>query len=144
MLNNKALTWELKTPEVERHASRVAEVLAVRQAMVVQQRKIARVGTIVMVGRDIGTDVLPDADLKVYLTASPQERARRRYLQMREEGRDADFDRVLQELEARDKIDSQRTHSPLHPAPNAFLMDTEGLDAEAVVEKIVAMIMPGS
>ena len=139
LVNDKVLVEELCSPEVEGSVSHVAEVLAVRQAMVQQQREIAREGSIVMVGRDIGTDVLPDADLKIYLVASPQARARRRFLQMKQQGSDPHFDQVLQELEARDRTDSQRTHSPLRLAPDACLVDTDRMDVDQVVENICAL-----
>jgi len=139
-VNDTILTWELKSPQVEESVSRVAAVLDVRRALVAQQRSIARKGGIVMVGRDIGTDVLPDADLKVYLEASPQERARRRLLQIKEEGGDADYQRVLEELEARDRLDTQRTHSPLRPAPDAHPINTDGMALDQVVERILALL----
>lgn len=139
-VNNTILTWELKSPQVEEAVSRVAAVLEVRRALVAQQRSIARKGGIVMVGRDIGTDVLPDADLKVYLEASPQERARRRLQQITGEGGDADYQRVLEELEARDRLDSQRTHSPLRPAPDAHPVNTDGMSLDQVVERILALL----
>jgi cytidylate kinase len=139
IVNGSLLAEELRTPQVEIHTSRVAQVLSVRRAMVDQQRRIAGQGDIVIVGRDIGTVVSPDADLKVYLIASPQERARRRLLQTRNNGEPADYKQILLDLEERDKTDSQRTHSPLRAASDAWLVDTDGLDIEQVVQKVLAL-----
>lgn len=139
IVNGSLLAEELRTPQVEIYTSRVAQVLSVRRAMVDQQRRIAGQGDIVIVGRDIGTVVSPDADLKVYLIASPQERARRRLLQTRNNSEPADYEQILLDLEERDKTDSQRTHSPLRAASDAWLVDTDGLDAEQVVQKVLAI-----
>lgn len=139
IVNGSLLAEELRTPQVEIYTSRVAQVLSVRRAMVDQQRRIAGQGDIVIVGRDIGTVVSPDADLKVYLIASPQERARRRLLQTRNNSEPADYEQILLDLEERDRTDSQRTHSPLRAASDAWLVDTDGLDAEQVVRKVLAI-----
>jgi cytidylate kinase len=131
---------ELRAPEVESQVSLVARVPEVRRAMVRQQRALAEKGTIVMVGRDIGTVVLPDADLKVFMLASAQERARRRWREMRAQGVDVDFPQVLRETQARDALDSQRADSPLVPAKDAFLLDTEGLTIPQVVDRILQRV----
>ncbi len=131
---------QLRAPEVTGQVSLVAKVSPVRRALVRQQRELAGKGKIVMIGRDIGTVVLPDADLKVYLQASAEGRARRRWLEMQEQGADVSFQQVLQETEARDEIDTGREDSPLVPAKDAFLLDTDGLGVEQVVDRIVQRI----
>ena len=131
---------ELRAPEVESNVSLVARVPEVRRALVRQQRALAAKGKIVMVGRDIGTVVLPNADLKVFMLASAQERARRRWAEMRTQGLDVDFPQVLRETQARDALDSQRADSPLVPAKDAFLLDTEGLTVPQVVDRILQRV----
>ena len=93
-----------------------------------------------MIGRDIGTVVLPDADLKVYLSASPDNRATRRWRELLDQGHTVEFQQVLQETKARDDVDSQREDSPLMPARDAFLLDTDDLGVAQVVERILAHI----
>ena len=112
----------------------------VRRALVDQQRILAAEGNIVMVGRDIGTVVLPKADLKVFLAASPENRARRRWREMSDQGQGVPFQQVLQETKARDEIDTGREDSPLTPAGDAFVLDTEELTVEQVVERIFERI----
>ena len=131
---------QLRAPEVTGQVSLVSKVSAVRRALVRQQRELASKGNIVMIGRDIGTVVLPNADLKVYLQASAEGRARRRWREMREQGSDVSFQQVLQETQARDEIDSGREDSPLMMAQDAFLLDTDGLDVEQVVDRIMQRI----
>ncbi len=131
----------LRAPEVNRQVSLVAKVSAVRRALVRQQRQLGSQGNIVMIGRDIGTVVLPDADLKVYLQASAEGRARRRWLEMREQDETVSFQQVLRETQARDEIDTGREDSPLMQAHDAFLLDTDGLDVEQVVDRIMQRIL---
>ena len=109
----------------------------VRRELVAQQRITAAQGKIVMIGRDIGTVVLPDADLKVYLTASPEERAQRRWQEMQDRGEAVELLTVLSVTIARDEIDSGRDDSPLKPADDAWELNTDGLDIQQVVQKIV-------
>jgi CMP/dCMP kinase len=128
---------ELRDPEVDRHVSLVSRVSEVRRALVRQQRALAAEGKIVMLGRDIGTVVLPGADLKVFMTASAEERARRRWRDLAQQGHYVDFSQVLQETRARDEIDSHRADSPLVPAQDAFLVDTTENDIGQVVDLIL-------
>ena len=130
----------LRTAEVTSQVSIVSQVSGVRRAMVAQQRSLAGSGRIVMVGRDIGTVVLPGSELKIYLTASVQKRARRRWQELRDGGHDRDFDLVLYETTERDRQDSQRGDSPLKPARDAWVVDTSDMDAKQVVELILARI----
>lgn len=134
------LSWAIRKPEVERAVSPVSAYRGVRQAMVAQQRRIAAAGRVVMVGRDIGTVVLPDADLKIYLDATVQERATRRHLERLARGEQADFDRVLGELRRRDEIDSQRQHSPLAAAADAIMVDSTALTADEAVERVRGLV----
>ena len=113
---------------------------AVRRALVEQQRALAAQGRMVMVGRDIGTVVLPHADLKLFITASAEVRARRRWLELQDQGQDPNFDQVLQETRERDRTDSQRADSPLIPAEDAVLVETDELSAEQVTDWIIQRI----
>ena len=132
---------ELHEPRIVNRVSPVSRHSPVRRALVRRQREIAAEaadgsGGIVMVGRDIGTVVLPDAGLKVYLTAPAAERARRRWQEMRQRGQDRPLETVLQETESRDAIDSTRADSPLRPAADAWRLDTAGLTVDVAVDAI--------
>ena len=131
---------ELRDAPVERQVSLVARVPQVRRALVQQQRALAKEGNIVMVGRDIGTVVLPCADLKVFLSASPEQRARRRWRDLVDRGQHVDFQQVLRETQERDEIDSNRADSPLRPAEDALTLDTGQLTIDQVVEQILAQV----
>lgn len=130
---------EIKRPEVDRQVSIVSRYRGVREAMVAQQRALATGAGVVMVGRDIGTVVLPDAALKIYLTASPDERARRRYQELRGLGASVEQTSILSDLVRRDKIDSERKESPLRPAPDSRLIDTTHLTLEQVVNRVLEL-----
>lgn len=142
-IDGNEVTGNLTLPEVEAAVSQVAMVEEVRSALVAQQRTLAKEGKIVMAGRDIGTVVLPDAIIKVFLTASAEERARRRYQELRQQGLAPGYQQVLSELQRRDMLDSERKVSPLHPAPDAHLITTDGRSPEEVVEEIVRIIEEG-
>jgi cytidylate kinase len=133
------VTTKICSAEVEAGVSQVSKIAGVREALVAQQQHLAKGGNIVMAGRDIGTVVLPEAELKIYLIASVEERARRRYLEQLGQGK-ADYQAILAELKRRDEIDSQRSLSPLHPAPEAVILDTEGMGSEEVAAQILALI----
>lgn len=120
-------------------ASAVSAVPRVRELMVERQREIARGCDVVMDGRDIGTKVLPDAPLKVFLTAQPEVRARRRWLELKEKGREVAFDALLAEMKERDERDSTRAASPLRPAEDAVMLDSSDMTAEEVAQLIVDM-----
>ena len=140
LINGRAVAEELRRPEVDRAVSLVASVPDVRSALVEQQREIAREGSIVVVGRDIGTVVLPDAGLKLFLVASVAERARRRYTELTWHGYSVKYDGVMQDLEARDDLDTARAHSPLKPAQGAHMLDTDGINVEKVIEQVMEII----
>jgi CMP/dCMP kinase len=110
----------------------------VRAALLDKQRRIGRSGLVVMVGRDIGSVVLPDAELKVYLDASPEERARRRCAQLRDAGKPADYASVLADIRQRDEVDSQRAVSPLRIPDGALVVDSDGRSVEEVIDIIAA------
>lgn len=132
------VTWELVTAEVDRHVSRVAAHPAVREAVLPIQREAAR-ARVVVAGRDIGTVVLPNADLKIYLDAPPEVRARRRCAQLAERGQPADYQTVLAEIERRDGLDSTRATAPLRVAPDAVVIDTSDLTLEEELQTILRL-----
>ena len=139
-VDGQDITDHLRDRDVERGVSLVASVSGVRSAMVNQQRAIAREGPIVMVGRDIGTVVLPEAGAKVFLRASVEVRARRRYLELQRERRVPEYQRLVDDLQRRDKIDSERADSPLRPAEDAVEIDTDVLGIEEVADKVLAFV----
>ena len=128
---------ELRESPVDRNVSVVSKATSVRTEMVAQQRKIADQSNIVMIGRDIGTVVLPDADLKIYLTASPENRAKRRWQEMQDRGQVLELMTVLSETLKRDEIDTGRENSPLKPAEDAWELNTDGLNIQQVVQQII-------
>jgi len=130
------ITWETRRPEVDANVSVVSAYAGVRQALSAQQRRIGLRGKVVMVGRDIGTVVLPEADLKVYLDATAEERARRRYDEVRARGGNPDYQEILDKVIQRDHIDSTRAVAPLRPAEDAVLLDSDKLDADEVFERV--------
>lgn len=136
LIDGEDVTEPIRTPKVDDAVSPVARLPLVREAMVAQQRHIAAENDIVVEGRDIGTVVFPDAELKVYLTASPAERARRRAAQQAARGLELDRAEVLDAIERRDEIDSSRAHSPLAAAADAVLLDTTGLTLDDVVRRV--------
>lgn len=137
------ITWDLRRPEVDANVSVVARHPAVRAALMDQQRRIADKGGVVMVGRDIGTVVLPDAPLKVFLVASLVVRARRRYEELLARDQPADFDSILADMRRRDEIDSGRAVAPLKAAPDAIQLDTTKLSVAEVVAHVLGMAEAG-
>lgn len=136
LLDGQDVTWEIRTREVEGNVSPVSTYAGVRKAMTAQQRRIGLKGKVVMVGRDIGTVVLPEAPLKIYLDASVEERARRRHLELTSRGEKVEYQAILDNLRSRDQIDSTRKVAPLKVAPDAQYILTDGLSIEQVVEMI--------
>ncbi len=137
LVDGEDVTAELRRPEVDRGVSLVAKVPSVRQALVSRQRAMAREGPVVMAGRDIGTVVLPHASLKVYLEASAEVRALRRYHELRDMGIQTDYHDILESLTRRDDIDSNRSDSPLRPAADARRINTDALTLDQVVGVIL-------
>jgi cytidylate kinase len=137
LVDGRDVTEAIRTPAVSEAASRAASDPAVRSALVDQQRRLLAHGDWVAEGRDIGTVVAPDAAVKVFLTASPEVRARRRAAEL-----GADPARVLAEQAIRDERDRTREHSPLEPAPGAVVLDTTGMSLDEVVERIAHLVVP--
>lgn len=133
------ITWQTRRPEVDANVSVVSAYPGVRRALSAQQRRVGRRGQVVMVGRDIGTVVLPDADLKIYLDATAEERARRRYDEIIARGESADYDVILAKVIERDRIDSTREVAPLKIAKDAIVVDSNNLNAEQVFLQILAL-----
>lgn len=141
LLDGKDVTEEIRTPAVTVGSSDVAVIPAVREKMVELQREIAKNNSVIMDGRDIGTHVLPNADVKIFLTASLEDRAKRRYEELKEKGTlKQTFEEVKKEMEYRDNNDSSRAHSPLKKADDAILLDTTGFSVEESVKTILEII----
>jgi cytidylate kinase len=140
LVNGRDITWETRTRQVDENVSIVAAYPGVRKALSQQQRRIGQRGAIVMVGRDIGTVVLPDADLKIYLDATAEERARRRYDEIVARGGKPDYAQILQRVIERDRIDSTRDVAPLRVADDAIILNSNELSADQVFEQILAMV----
>lgn len=140
LVDGRDVTQELRSPQVEAIVSQVSAVPGVRRAMVARQRALAAGGNIIVAGRDIGTVVLPDAPLKVFLLASVETRARRRWLEVQNAGTPPTLEEVRRSLEERDRRDSSRSLSPLRPAPDAVLLDTDPYTIEEVVQRIMALV----
>ncbi len=140
LADGQDITWDIRSAEVEQHVSPVSAYAGVRRALSAKQRLIGQRGRVVMVGRDIGTVVLPEAELKIYLDASVEERARRRYHELLQRGEPADYVQILHSMRRRDQIDSNREVAPLRPADDARLLCSDGLNADQVLEVAKAMI----
>ena len=140
LLDAQAVTWALRSPELDSQVSQVSSYAGVRQELVRRQRRFGERGGVVMIGRDIGTVVMPDAPLKLYITASAEERAQRRWQERQKQGHRAGYDSILADVIRRDKIDSSREHAPLRPADDAILIDTTGRPPETIVGEILAFI----
>ncbi len=140
LMDEQDVTWEIRTSQVDENVSQVSSYPGVRQAMTLRQREIGQRGRIVMVGRDIGTVVLPGADLKLYLDASVEARARRRFEECRLRGDQVSFKSVLAGMKERDRIDSTRSLAPLRPAEDAIVVDSTNLDIEQVVLAAIELI----
>lgn len=137
LIGGHDVTAAIRTSQIDRAVSPVSAVPEVREALVVQQQRIGRQGNYVVEGRDIGTVVFPDAELKVFLTASDEARARRRVLQNEQRGiGSTDFDEVLADIRHRDEADSSRAHSPLKPASDAIHIDSSDMTMQAVTDEI--------
>lgn len=137
MLNNEDVTDKIRTPAISRLSSDVATKGAVRRKLVQVQREIGKTGNIVAEGRDMGTYVFPEAAFKFYLDATLDERARRRWEQLKQSGNDADLEDVKNEIIKRDAQDKERSESPLHPARNAVIIDTTNLSADEAADRII-------
>lgn len=140
LLDGKDVSAAIRTPEISQLTPKFAACPEVREAMVRQQRELGRAGGVVLEGRDIGTVVFPQADVKFFLKASAVERGRRRFLEMRDQGAAVDLARTVAEVTARDEADSSRTASPLRQADDAVVIDTTELSIEQVLEEMLRVV----
>lgn len=140
LLDGEDVTWQLRAAEVEANVSPVSAYPGVRRALLGQQQRVARRGSVVVVGRDIGTVILPDADLKIYLDASAEERACRRYRELLDRGIVRSFDEILGNVNERDRVDSGRAVAPLRAAADAYRVDTTGVGIPEVLRRIEEIV----
>ncbi len=139
VIGDKDVTWDIRSSEVDANVSVVSAYAGVRKALSEQQRRIGLRGKVVMVGRDIGTVVLPEADLKIYLDASTEERAKRRHDELIARGEQADYADILEKVIERDRLDSSRAVAPLRPADDAVIIDSDKMDAGQVVARVLEL-----
>lgn len=139
ILNGEDVSREIRLPEASMAASNVSAIPEVRAFLLEMQKKLARENNCLMDGRDIGTVILPDAELKIFLTASAEIRAERRYKELIEKGTPKDYDELLSEIKQRDHNDSHRAVAPLKPAVDAYMLDSSDMSLEEVVAKIVSL-----
>jgi len=140
LLDGEDVTAVIRTPEISLLTAKVSACPAVREAMVRRQRELCAQGGFVLEGRDIGTVVFPDADVKFFLVASAQERGRRRFLELQSKGASIDLAKTIAEVEARDAVDCQRDHSPLRRAEDAMAIDTTAIGIDQVLAKMLRII----
>jgi len=140
LLDGDDVSWAIREPVVDETVSRVSAYARVRAAMVVQQRKVGLRGKVVMIGRDIGTVVLPEAHIKIYLDASLEVRARRRFQDLDSRGGDQSLEEIQAGLARRDEVDTGRDLSPLRPAKDALVIDTSALTPEETIQKIEPLL----
>jgi len=140
LIAGEDITWETRLPEVDANVSAVSAYRGVRAALSQQQRRIGQRGRVVMVGRDIGTVVLPEADLKIYLDATAEERAKRRYNEILARGGTVDYNDILAKVTERDRIDSTRDVAPLKAADDAVVIDSDNINAEEVFKHVMTLI----
>lgn len=141
LLDGRDITWEIRSAEVDANVSQVSAYPGVRSAMTVQQRRIGQRGKVVMVGRDIGTVVLPEAELKIFLDASVEERALRRYKELVERGEPVTYEGILRSMKRRDRIDSTRAVAPLRAAEDAIRLKTDNLSIEEVLQRVIRFFL---
>lgn len=143
LVDGESVTEAIRSPQVDAYVSAVSAYPGVRRALGAQQRRVGLRGKVVMVGRDIGTVVLPEADLKVYLDASVEERARRRHAELAARGEKTSPEAILASLRQRDRLDSTRRVAPLKPAEDAVILDTDGLTVDQVFERLMGLAEKG-
>lgn len=140
IMDGKDVTWQIRRGDVEVNVSPVSAYRGVRSALTAQQRRIGQRGKVVMVGRDIGTVVLPEAELKIYLEASPEERARRRFKELKARGDAVEYATILESIQRRDEIDSTRQVAPLKPADDAIIINTDNMSVKKVFNRVLSLI----
>lgn len=139
ILDGKDVTWDLRGNDIDVNVSQISTYKDVRQDLVCRQREIAKRGRVVVVGRDIGTVVLPDAPLKLYVIASSSERARRRWIEARDRNASTTYEQILSDILRRDQIDGNRKYSPMRPADDAIIIDTTDRSPDKVLQEILAL-----
>ncbi len=139
LIGGQDVTWELRSNDVDVNVSQISSYAGVRSNLVSRQRAIGVRGQVVMVGRDIGTVVLPDAPLKLYIVASAEERARRRWLEREDRNDNTTYEQNLADIIRRDQFDGNRAHSPMRPADDAIIIDTTEKKLDAIIEEILAL-----
>ncbi|ADL42524.1 cytidylate kinase [Caldicellulosiruptor obsidiansis OB47] len=139
-LDGEDVTEEIRQPEVSMYASDVSKIREVRERLVKMQQDLAKQKGVIMDGRDIGTHVLPNAELKIFLTATAEERAKRRFLELKQKGYDVDYYQLLDEIKKRDQNDMTREFAPLRIAEDAIVIDSTSLSIEEVLQKILELI----
>jgi cytidylate kinase len=140
LVDGRDVTWNIRSAEVEKYVSPVSVYPGVRRALTLHQRRIGLRGNVVMIGRDIGTVVLPEAELKIYLIASAEERARRRYNEVLTRDGRASYEAIIATIRQRDQIDSTRAVAPLRPAADAVILDTDQMEIRQVLEEVLALV----
>jgi cytidylate kinase len=140
-MDGKDVTWAIRSADVDANVSQVSAYPGVREAMTCRQREIGLRGKVVMVGRDIGTVVLPDADLKIFLDATVEERAQRRFDECRGRGDDVNYRDILEGMRERDRFDSTRSLAPLRSADDAVVIDSTGKSINEVLEEAMRLVM---
>lgn len=139
LIDGSDVTWDIRANEVDLNVSQVSAYEGVRENLVLRQRAIGIQGRVVMVGRDIGTVVLPEAPLKLYIVASPEERARRRWQELESRENRSDYNQILADIRRRDRFDGHRVHSPMRPADDAIIIDTTSRKPEEVLKTILEL-----
>lgn len=140
LVDGRDVTWDIRRPDVDAVVSPISAVPGVRRALLHEQRRVAAQGQVVMVGRDMGTVVLPDADLKLFIEATVEERARRRYKEIVARGDRVSYEEVLASMRERDRLDRDKPISPLIPAEDAVIVDTTGLTIEEVLARVLEIV----
>ena len=140
LVNGEDVTGSIRTPDASRAASEFSALPCVRRFLFDLQQDLAKKNSVIMDGRDIGTVVLPWAQVKIFLTASPEERARRRFEELKAKGEEVSYDEILSDMKERDYQDSHREIAPLRPAEDAVLLDSTGLTLDEVVERIASLV----
>lgn len=140
LLDGEDVSAAIRTPEISLLTARVSACQAVREALVARQQELGRRGGVVLEGRDIGTVVFPDAEVKFFMTASAEERGRRRFLELQAKGATVDLARTIAEVEARDSADSSRAHSPLRRAADAVVIDTSGRGIDEILAEMLRIV----
>ncbi|HOP40190.1 MAG TPA: (d)CMP kinase [Geobacteraceae bacterium] len=140
LANGEDVSEAIRTPEISLLTSRISAKKAVREVLLYEQRRMGRSGNVVLEGRDIGSVVFPDAEVKFFLSASPEERGRRRFLELKDKGERVTLEKTIEEVAARDAHDEQREHAPLRMADDALFIDSDGISIEEVLIRMERIV----